>query len=101
MTGRKLAMIFRQFFVVKKRKIHPIFDLPENGSKPLKKRSFNQMGLFRIEDPSILLGDHNYDLHFGHNQDEQERYPPSFLGKSAPNTIEKYEKKEKISSRNP
>lgn len=59
------------------------------------------MGLFRIEDPSILLGDHNYDLHFGHNQDEQERYPPSFLGKSDPNTIEKYEKKEKISSRNP
>ena len=49
-----------------------MFDLLENGSKPKKKRSFNQIELFRIEDPSILVGDY-YDLHVGPNQDEQER----------------------------
>ena len=60
------------FCCQKKAKIHQIFDLLENGSKSKKKTMFNKIELFRIEDPSILVGD-CYDLHFGHNQDEQER----------------------------
>lgn len=72
MTGRKLAMIFRQFFVVKKQRKFTRFLIFWKMVANPKKTMFNKIELFRIEDPSILVGD-CYDLHFGHNQDEQER----------------------------
>lgn len=71
---KKAGNDFSTFFRCQKNEIHQIFD--QMVANP-KKLSFNQIELFRIEDPSILVGDY-YDLHFGHNQDEQERYPPSF-----------------------